>query len=276
MTASSPTTVSTNGGTAYRTAEEIGRTPRGPRPLPPLGEQTEAATPPMVDTVLESGLRVIAVRRPAVPMVELRLRIPFAGTERLHAARAEVLANTVLTGTERRDRARMDTDLALVGGELSAVVDPERLSIGGSALATGLDVLLDVLADALTAAVYRDEEVAREKDRLVERIAVAASEPSVIARLALQRHRYGDHPFTKEMPDAAEVTQVAPSDVRRLHRGAVVPRGSLLVLVGDIDPETAIDAAGEALLGWRGDSSATTLPPLPELSGGDILLVHRP
>ncbi|MGH3432928.1 MAG: hypothetical protein ACRDQB_08850, partial [Thermocrispum sp.] len=37
---------------AHRTAEEIGRTPRGPRPLPELGEQRAAADLTAVDTVL--------------------------------------------------------------------------------------------------------------------------------------------------------------------------------------------------------------------------------
>ena len=92
-------------------------------------------------------------------MVELRLRIPFAGTDPKHSAVAEVLAATLLTGTDRRDRVAIDTDLALVGGELGAGVDPERLSIGGNALASGFDTLLDVLADALTGAAYRDDEV---------------------------------------------------------------------------------------------------------------------
>ena len=76
----------------HRSAEQIGRTDVGPRPLPALGSTRLASAPPAVDTVLASGLRVIAVRRPAVPMVELRLEIPFGGTHRTHPARAELLA----------------------------------------------------------------------------------------------------------------------------------------------------------------------------------------
>ena len=88
----------------HRSAEQIGRTELGPRPLPPLGSPQAPSAPAAVDTVLASGLRVIAVRRPAVPMVELRLRIPFGGTHRTHPARAELLAATMLQGTPRRDR----------------------------------------------------------------------------------------------------------------------------------------------------------------------------
>lgn len=260
----------------FRTAAEIGRTELGPRPLPDLGEQRSATGLTSVDTVLDNGLRVVAVHSPTVPMAELRLRIPFAGTDPRHAAIAEVLAATILTGTERRDRVAMDTDLALVGGEMGAAVDPERLAIGGNALASGFDTLLDVLADALTGAAYRDEEVEGERARLVERIAVARSQPSVIAREALQRRRYGDHPFTRETPQAADVATVTVDEVRAMHQNSVLPRGSVLVFVGDVDPDTAIAKIGNALKGWRSDKSAVELPELPTVVGGDVLFVPRP
>lgn len=262
--------------TTFRTAAEIGRTELGPRPLPLIGEQRSATGLESVDTVLDNGLRVIAVHSPTVPMAELRLRIPFAGTDARHAAIAEVLAATLLTGTARRDRVAMDTDLALVGGELGAGVDPERLSLGGNALASGFDTLLDVLADALTGAAYRDDEVAGERTRLVERIAVARSQPSVIAREALQRHRYGDHPFTRETPQAADVETVTADEVRAMHQNSVLPRGSVLVFVGDVDPGTAVAKIGAALAGWTSDKSAVELPALPDVVGGDVLFVPRP
>jgi zinc protease len=259
----------------HRSAEEIGRTELGPRPLPPLGEPRTGRAPATVDTVLDNGLRVIVARHGTVPMVEMRLRIPFAGEDPMHPARAEVLAETLLTGTQRRDRVQVDTDLAAVGGELHAVVDPERLSIAGDALASGRDTLLDVLADALTGAIYADDEVAGERDRLVERIAVARSQPRVIAREELQRHRYGDHPFVREVPEAADVARVTAEDVRALHRQAVLPRGSVLVLVGDIDPEQVVGEVASILAPWQSKSEANELPSLPTVQGGDFRLVHR-
>ncbi|HEX3650172.1 MAG TPA: pitrilysin family protein [Pseudonocardiaceae bacterium] len=262
--------------TSHRTADEIGRTERGPRPVPALGEQRAAVQPTSVDTVLDNGLRVLAVRQPSVPMVELRMRIPFGSEDPTHPAEAELLAESLFTGTRNRDRIKIDTDLALVGGELGAGVDPERLSVVGSALSSGLDQLLDVLADVLTGAAYVADEVLRERERLVERITMAEAQPGVIARKALQRRRYGDHPFAREMPESADVAVVVPERVRALHTASVVPRGSVLVLVGDVDPDQAVSQVSAALAGWRSDHSAVPLAPLPEVRGGDLLLVNRP
>lgn len=269
----------------HRSAEQIGSTPTGARPLPALGDQRAVPEPDERDTVLATGLRIVAVRRAEVPMVEIRLRIPFAdpGTgERAPdgrsdwAGRAEVLASTLMSGTARRSRVALDDDLAGVGGELGFSVDPERLSASGHALADGLDTLLDVLADVLTRATHPDDELDRERERLAERIAVASAQPSVIARRALQRRRYGDHPVTREMPDQDEVERASGDDVRAMHRQAVLPRGSVLVLVGDLDPDAAVARVAEVLGGWDAPEPAHVLPPLPTLHGADLLLVDRP
>ncbi|ASR34362.1 peptidase M16 [Prauserella marina] len=259
----------------HRGAEEIGRTALGVRPLPELGHQRAAADLAHVDTVLGNGLRVLAVRKANVPMVELRLAIPFAGDDPMHPATAEVLAETIATGTARRDRVAIDTELALIGGDLGTSVDPEHLTVSAGSLAAGLPTLLDVLSDVLTNASYVDGEVARESARIVERLAVARTQPRVIAREALQRRRYGNHPCTREMPQPEDVAKVTPGAVKALHAASVLPRGSVLVLVGDIDPDGVVGQVENALREWHSDRSAAVLAPLPDLAPGDLLLVPR-
>ena len=266
--------------TTHRSAEEIGHTPLGPRALPPLGVTREVPLPDVTERTLDSGLRVLVAHRPGVPMVELRLRVPFADPGQAappgHPAVAELLSSTLLTGTATRDRVTIDDELAAVGADLNVIVDPERLVISGSGLAAGLPELLAVLGDVLTAATHPDAEVARERERLVERLTVARAQPRTIAREALQRRRFGDHPITREMPLADDVAAVTPEQVRALQAAALVPRGAILTLVGDIDPVVALDAVAKALDGWRSAGTAVELAPPPTVLPGDLLLVHRP
>lgn len=264
----------------HRSAEEIGRTAAGPRPLPPLGTTRDVPLPDVEQVILGTGLRVLAAHRPGVPMVELRLRVPFADggdlAEPTHVGTAELLTVTLLAGTGKRDRVTIDDELAAVGADLGVSVDPEQLMVSGSGLAGGLSVVLEVLADVLTGATHPDAEVARERERLVERIAVARAQPRTIAREALQRRRFGDHPIAREMPTEAEVVAVTASDLRALQAAALVPRGAILTLVGDIDPATAIEQVEEVLTGWSSDETARELMAPPPLTPGDLLLVHRP
>lgn len=259
-----------------RTAEEIGRTEAGPRPLPELGPTRAVPLPDVEDRTLANGLRVLAARRAAVPMVELRLRVPFAGDAPEHPATAELLSATLLTGTPSRDRVAIDDELAAVGADLGVAVDPERLLISGSGLAEGLTDVLGVLAEVLVSATHPDAEVARERERLVERITVARSQPRTVAREALQRKRFGDHPITREMPTVEAVAAVTAEQVRALQAASLVPRGAILTLVGDIDPVSAIELVEKQLSGWTSEATAQELSAPPALAAGELTLVHRP
>ena len=264
----------------HRSAEEIGRTETGPRSLPELGRTREVPLPDVRIETLPNGLRVLAAHRPGVPMVEVSMRIPAATPSATgdpdYTAGMEVLAETILTGTAGRDRVGIDDELAAVGAELGVGVDPEWLQAGGSALASGLPRVLEVLGDVLTGATHPDAEVDRERDRLAERIAVARAQPSLVAREALQRKRFGDHPIVSEMPTVEAVGRVTTERVRALHADTVVPDGARLVLVGDIDPDAAIAAVAEHLGGWRGAHPARTLSAPRAVVAGDLELVHRP
>jgi zinc protease len=262
--------------TTHRSAEQIGRTEAGPRPLPPLGPTRDVPLPDVEEAVLGTGLRVLAARSPGVPMVELRLRVPFAGADPRHPAVAELLSATLLAGTATRDRVTIDDELAAVGADLGVSVDPEKLSVGGSGLAAGLPTVLEVLADVLTGATHPEPEVGRERDRLVERISMARAQPRTIAREALQRRRFGDHPIAREMPTGDEVAAATAEQVRALQAAALVPAGSILTLVGDLDPPSAIAEVERLLGGWAADARAPELAPPPPLTPGELQLVHRP
>ncbi|MET7967853.1 pitrilysin family protein [Micromonospora sp. NPDC005305] len=245
----------------------------GHRPLPALGPNRRLKLPQQAERTLGNGLTVIAVRRSAIPLVELRLWMPFGRT---HLARGGMLAQTLLSGTETYTATQLAAELQKVGGGLSAGIDPDRLMLSGAGLVTGLDRMLELLADVLTGATYPADWVETERERLVDRIQVAQSQPAHLARTALLKRIYGRHPYAVQTPEPDQVRAVKPPVLRRLHAERVHPAGAVLVLVGDVQPEKALDAAERALSGWKGEGQPAELPPAPPLEPGPVLLVDRP
>jgi zinc protease len=245
--------------------------------LPPVGPPRVVPLPPVAEARLPGGLRVVAVRRAGVPLVEVRLRVPFAGTD---LAAAALLSDTLLTGTATRSRSAIAGALQAMGGSLSASVDADRLALGGSALSRDLPDLLGLLAELLSGAAYPAEEVEGERARLGDRLAVALSQPARLARDRLLARCYGDHPYGRELPEPAEIAAVDPETVRALHAQRVAPEGSLLLLVGDLDPDDALDAVAGTLEGWKGGEGWTNPPgevdPPPPPPVVAPLLVDRP
>jgi zinc protease len=240
--------------------------------LPDLGPNRSLSVPSTVERTLPNGLTVLAIRRASVPLVEVRLRVPFARAE---LAASSVLTQTLFSGTAGKSTVEIAAALQSVGGALSAGADPDRLLVSGNALVAGLDRLLDILADVLTGATYPGDEVQTERSRLADRIRVARSQPAHLARVALLKRVYGDHPYAVQTPAPDEVLAIDRDALAALHAQRIQPTGGTLVLVGDIDPEAAITTAERALKGWGGDGEPVDLPAVPALQPGPLTLVDR-
>lgn len=243
------------------------------RELPPLGPNRKLKIPKEVERTLPNGLIVRAIRRPGVPLVEVRLWIPFGGC---HLARGAVLSQTLLSGTETMTSVQIAAELQKVGGGLSAGLDSDRLMISGNGLVTGLDRILELLGAALTGATYPAGEVAIERDRVIDRIQVAQSQPAHLARAALLRRMYGRHPYAVQTPEPDQVRAVRPAQLRALHADRVRPTGASLVLVGDLNPERTLDSVERILGAWPGGGKPADLPATPPLRPASPLLVDRP
>ena len=266
----------------HRSAEEIGRTGTGPRPLPELGSQKAAADLSTVDTVLPNGLRVIAVQRATVPMVEVRLRVPFAdpaGLEHRFAALRggrDPREHRADRHRERAPRVQIDTELALVGGELDAVVDPERLSFTGNALATGLGTVLDVLrgrADRRVVPGRRGRARARPPGRAHHDRPVAA-----------ERHRargVAAGPVRRPPVRQGDAGRRRGRRCQPRRRAGVAPQGVAAARFGARDRRRrrAVRRGRADRRGTRVRGRATARPSscrrCPSVKGGDVLFVHR-
>ena len=128
----------------------------------------------------------------------------------------------------------------------------------------------------LTGATYPKREVLGERDRLLQELAIYRSQASVVAREALLRRMYGEHPYGRELPLAEELQKVKPSSLRDLHEKRIAPAGSVLTVVGDLAPAKAIGLVEAALSGWTARTKAVETPALPPAPTGPALLLDRP
>jgi len=241
--------------------------------LPDLGPLKPLTIPDTAERTLSNGLTVIAVRRSAVPLVEMRLRVPFAGAP---LGTATLMTNTIFSGTSNLSTVDIAAELQTIGGALGAVSDPDRLMVSGNSLATGLDRLLEILSQVLRDAAYPTNEVQTERSRLVDRLQVQLMQPAHMARTALHKRMYGSHPYAVQTPSVAQVQAVERDHLLELHSARLRPDGAHLILVGDIDPETVFDTVERWLGDWTGDAEPVTLDPTPPLQPGPLLLSDRP
>ncbi len=245
-------------------------------PVPALTRPRKARKLTVVERVLDSGLRVVVVRKPGVPLAELRLRVPFLSARPTHPARAALLSDTMLTGAGSLDRAGVASAVQALGGELSIGVDADRLVIGGNVLATNLGSLLGLLATVLTEPTYPQAEVTTERERLVERLTIARSRPGVVASEALGHRMWGAHPYALDLPQPEAVQASTAAQLRAMHAGMVRPSDSVLIIVGDISAARVLDQVERVLAQWTGHPAASRVPALPDPGPAPTLVIDRP
>ncbi len=245
---------------------------RAPTTPPAVGSYRPMTMPAQAEATLTNGLTVIAIRKTGVPLVEVRLWVPFATAE---PAPTALLTQTLFAGTSERTAGDIAAMTQSLGGTFTATADADRLQVSGHALATGLDELLAVLSEVLTDAAYPDDKIRTGRSRLADRLAVARNQPTHLVREAVLERIYRDHPYRQQTPGAAAVRQVEPGHLRDLHRARLRPDGATLLLVGDLDPTAIMAMAQRRLGGWRGEAVPIVLPPTPTPDAGPLLLVHR-
>jgi len=229
--------------------------------VPALTEARAAAELDVVQRTLANGLTVTAVAKPGVPLAEVRLRVPFLAADPSLPAHATLLSDALLTGAGTFDRAGLAAALQALGADLSVGVDADRLMLSGNVLATALPHLLEVLSTVLTAPTFAADEVATERDRLVERLTIARSRPGTIAGEALGLRMWGRHPYALDLPEADEVAATTADQVRAVHEQRVHPGSAGLVIVGDIETGAILDLVETAFAEWIGTAPAVDAPP---------------
>ena len=253
------------------------RRERKPQPVPALTKPRKQRLPSIAERTLASGLRVVAVRRASVPLVHLRLRVPNAIRRDADLAKTAVaLADDDAGHQQTARRASWPRPCSAWAAGCASTTAPTALSFGGESLKSELGSLLGLLAEVLTDAAYPRAASEREAGRLGDHLRRALSQPGVVADEAWLNRRYGDHPYGRSLPTPDEVAEVAPRSLRALHRRRVVPRGSLLVLVGDLTPARALDQVEKALGGWQADGTGAEVPAVPDVPHVPLLLVDRP
>jgi predicted Zn-dependent peptidase len=249
-----------------------------PAAVPKVGPFRSTKLPSVEERTLPNGLRALAVRKPGIPLVQARVVLPAhrPRATTIDQAKQLVLAETLMSGTGHRDSVEVAEALQRMGATLNVRVDSEDLRLHGAALSPSLGDYLALIAELLAEPAFPKGEVEIERARKAQEVLLQRSEPAVIARAALTRRLFGEHPYARGLPEPEAVAGVSAGDLRRYFQSRVAARGGLLILVGDLRPAKALDAAEAALGSWTGATKVSKLPALPPIEPGPILLVDRP
>ncbi|MEM9771165.1 MAG: pitrilysin family protein [Cyanobacteria bacterium P01_D01_bin.73] len=212
----------------------------------------DTAIAPEVVT-LPNGLEVLLVRDDSTPTVTVAGYVP-AGrqwdpVER--AGLAELVASGLWAGSGDRSEAALTQALESRGIELNFHAHREGVAISGQALADQEQDLVRLLGDLLQRPRFEASALDRDRQQALTTLKNRLDTPSYVARKRAQQLMYpAGHPF-RTFATAETLQVIARQDVQKFYQQHYRPNGTVLAIIGDIDPGRLRQVIGETFGEWQ-------------------------
>jgi zinc protease len=218
---------------------------------------------------LDNGLTVCLLANAQAPIVTTALfyragtRDEAAG----HGGAAHFLEHMMFKGSARFGPGEIDRLTQALGGVNNAFTSHDSTAYYFNFAADRWTEALAIEADRMAALALDPEQVASERQVILEEIAMYDSEPWDALEMAVHERLFGPHPYGRQvLGTREELLATGAEDLRDFHRRFYRPDNAILVVAGDIDD--AALAAVERTLGAippgaaprRGFTPATVLP----------------
>jgi predicted Zn-dependent peptidase len=255
-----------------------GQIPDAP-PAAPTARPFDAPAPAVFH--LQNGLELRVVRRPGTGLLagHLLLRGGGSAVPGDRAGLASIVARLLLSGAGGRSGPAFADAVRALGASIEARATPTHLDLSLTGLAEHLGPTLDLLADAARRPALAASDFEREAALAVARVKARADEPQAVAPVVAAAAVFGrEDPRGRPVDGWVEtVGRVTLADVQRLAPRLLDPRGGVLVIAGDVEPEAVRKAVEARFGGWRGagPAPAETLAPAPPPRPA-LVLVDRP
>ncbi|HUQ30940.1 MAG TPA: pitrilysin family protein [Pyrinomonadaceae bacterium] len=246
---------------------------------PPPGKARPVNLPKITEKKLANGLTVVMAPLANVPKITALLSIKAGqatGREK-HPGIAQLAATVANEGTDTRSSKQLKEELRSMGGALGFNTNQDATVMSASALSEFSARLLDLMSDVVQHPAYPENEVALAKTNTIQSISAARADPNFLAGERFQKTIFGDHPYGFVLADEKSINAVTRADLKEFAATYYAPNNSILVVVGDFNPDKLFIEIEKAFNSWK----SRQLPPEPALTAAprakrQIFFVNRP
>jgi zinc protease len=188
---------------------------------------------------------------------------------------ADFTASALMRGTAQRDFQSIYNALESVGASLGFHGGTHTSSFGGRSLVEDLDLLLELLSEALRQPVFPPDHIEKLRAQFLTGLAIRAQDTSEMASLAFDQIVYAGHPYGRPEDGYPEtIMAIQRQDLVDFHRLYYGPRGMVISIVGGVDPRLAVDKVAAALSGWQ-NPDQLPVPKVPPVQPLKEVILQR-
>lgn len=231
---------------------------------------------PRIET-LPNGLKVYLLPDRSVPLVQLRALVAVGNLDDPpdKVGLAQIAWSALqLGGAGELSADAVDDTLENMAALVGAEADDESSDLGMEVRSADLDKALPLFVDLLRRPRFEQAALSRLLDQGRDAVARRRDDAGHVAQVAFVKAVWGEaSPFARE-PTLDSLSRIGREDVVALHRAAVVPGATRLVVTGDFEPGAVLEKLKALAADWApGPGLARKLPRPPPPRGRQVIVV---
>ncbi|HEU4759818.1 MAG TPA: pitrilysin family protein [Dehalococcoidia bacterium] len=215
-------------------------------------------------TTLPNGLRVLTSAMPHTHSASVSVYVG-AGSryERdEEAGLSHFLEHLLFKGTEKRPTAKEIAEaIDSVGGMLNGGTDREYTVYYIKVARPHLELALDVLFDLVRRPLLDATEIEKERQVVLEELAMVVDSPAQLADLLLDSIVWPDQPLGRDVAGTPEsIAHISRDMALDYLRRQYVPNNVIIAVAGAVGHQELVDAVWQALGDWPAGTPSTWFP----------------
>jgi zinc protease len=178
---------------------------------------------------------------------------------------AHFVSKTIDRGTTTRTAEQIAEELENRGVSLSVALNRHAMWLVCTCLSEDFEQVLPIVGDVAMRPVFPESEVETRRGEIVTLLRQDQDNPASVSMEALMRTLYGEsHPYGWPMRGTLDAAaRISSRDLQLFHQRRFAPQVMSLALVGDLDPQRALDVTTAVFGEWPStDSAVAELSPV--------------
>ena len=200
-------------------------------------------------STLPNGMRVATESLPGIQSVAIAVTVDVGARHELvrQGGISHVLEHMAFKGTTRRNARQIAEEFDDIGGNLNAYTSQEHTVYYAKVLKEDVAVAVDILADILQHSVFDEEELSRERQVILQEIAMHNDTPDDLVFDHFQEQAYPGQPLGRSILGTTELVDgFRRDDLTEYMRMHYHPSRMVLTATGHVEHEHFLALAAQA------------------------------
>ena len=233
--------------------------------------------------VLANGLEVIVVENHGVPLATVEIDVKNGSFTQApeYAGLAHMYEHMFFKANAHLSEPDQFIDRAAeLGAVFNGRTDEERVAYYMTLPADSLAGGMQAIADAIRSPLFLQDELERERQVVIGEYDRNESNPFFKLQTEIGKRLYPGHWSRKNViGDREVILTVTPEKMREIQRKYYVPNNSVLIVTGDVAPDSVFTLAAKTFGDWPKGADpfvSDPIPAIPQLEKSEAVIIEQP